>query len=499
MERPGTVLADRYRLIKPVGQGGLGAVWEAEHVTLRSRLAIKFMLRTGPRDSTPSQRFLREARIAASVKHRNVLEIIDFGFAETTSDSGATQDVPYMVMELLQGRSLGALIEDGRRLPLARVIDIVGSTLRGLAAVHDAGLVHRDIKPHNVFLVEDEDGAFPKLVDFGLSRRTGRGDLTAEGVVLGTPIYMSPEQAAGGSDLDARVDIYAMGVMLYEMLAGQPPFQGRGVAEVLHQVLHETITPLSELAPTVPRAVVDVIETAMSRDRALRFPDARTMRAALLAAVAAPAEASSRPMPRLTPSDQEARTLPAMTVPKVSLEPPSDTSTPEPSVPARSEGGCLVAVRTIVLAAVAIGVAVLVLEGPWSTAPAAPPDAGAPDDASTPLALAVVDAAGELDASVLDAAIVVDLDANDLDVGIDAYEEDAGPPPEDAAVVELDANDLDAGLDAPEPLVIEDAGTDAFVAPSRAHPRVTHPPRRVHHAPVHVRRRTRTTRRPRRR
>ncbi len=275
MQEPGTVVGERYKLVRKIGEGGIAAVWQGEHLTLGSSIAIKFLHRTGPMQSEASQRFLREARVAASVRHRNVVEIIDFGFAEG--------EIPYMVMELLEGRSLGSYLEEKGRLPPAEAAQIVAGTLRGLVAVHAAGLVHRDIKPDNVFLVSDpEEGTFAKLVDFGLSRRAGRSDMTAEGTLMGTPQYMSPEQAAGSADIDGRTDVYAMGVVLYELVSGRVPFDSDSLAEVLSSVIHERPKSIRELVPDVPEKLEFVIETAMAKDREHRFVDARAMRTSLV-------------------------------------------------------------------------------------------------------------------------------------------------------------------------------------------------------------------------
>ncbi|MFO0680483.1 MAG: serine/threonine-protein kinase [Sandaracinus sp.] len=309
MQEPGTIVGERYKLVRKIGEGGLAAVWEAEHLTLGSRIAVKFLHRTGPMQSEASQRFLREARVAASVRHRNVVEIVDFGFAEG--------EIPYMVMEFLEGRSLGAYLEEKGRLPFDEAARIIAGTLRGLAAVHAAGLVHRDIKPDNVFLVDDaEEGFYPKLVDFGLSRRAGRSDMTAEGTLMGTPQYMSPEQAMGQTDLDARADIYAVGVVLYELVSGVVPFDSDSLADILTSVVHTPPKPLKQLVPEVPDKLAFVVETAMAKDREHRFVDARAMRNSLIdTGVYANEEPPSGLIQRLSIDEAEAAavspTLPA--------------------------------------------------------------------------------------------------------------------------------------------------------------------------------------------
>ncbi len=252
----------------------MAQVWRAEHLTLGRAVAVKFLHAAGSPNGEAAQRFVREARLAASITHRNVVDIVDFGLTEP-------DHVPYMVMELLRGRALGEHLEASGPLAIPDAARIVSELLRGLAAVHDAGLVHRDLKPDNIFLVDDEDGAYPKLVDFGLSRRVGRSDMTAQGIILGTPDYMSPEQAEGASHIDARTDVYAMGVILYELVSGQMPFDGASLAELLSHVADGTSIPLRARLPDAPEALVAIIERAMHRDPGQRFASAREMRAAL--------------------------------------------------------------------------------------------------------------------------------------------------------------------------------------------------------------------------
>jgi serine/threonine-protein kinase len=277
----GTVIGGRYRLVRRVGEGAIAQIWEAEHLTLGRPVAIKFLHTTGSPQSEASQRFVREARVAAAVKHRNVVDIVDFGL--TDGDHR-----PYMVMELLEGTTLNQYLEKRTRLPIGEAARIVSDMLRGLAAVHDAGIVHRDLKPDNIILVNDEDGPFPKLVDFGLSRKVGRGDMTAEGIILGTPDYMSPEQAQGQRHIDARTDIYSMGVIFYELVTGQMPFDGGTLAELLSRVVDGKSVPLTDRLPDAPPLLVDIISRAMHRDRNKRFANAREMRAALATANLAP-------------------------------------------------------------------------------------------------------------------------------------------------------------------------------------------------------------------
>jgi serine/threonine protein kinase len=282
MLKSGQVVAGRYQLASPIGEGAMGAVWRAEDQTLRRQVAIKFLFVKAARDpQVMVDQFLREARIAASVQHRNVIQTVDFG---TFGDYQ-----PFMVMELLNGESLGDRL--AREPPLSReqVIHIVSLTLRGLSAVHDTGIVHRDLKPHNVFLQRDADAVYPKILDFGISRSVQQGArpsaiATQEGMIVGTPDYMSPEQARGEADIDKRSDIYSMGVMLYEALTGQLPFSSETVGGLIVQIMTCEPPPMIEVANDVSQALSDLVAQAMSKDRDQRFPDARAMRRALLGA-----------------------------------------------------------------------------------------------------------------------------------------------------------------------------------------------------------------------
>jgi serine/threonine-protein kinase len=271
----GQVLDGKYRLERELGQGGMGVVWLGEHVLLKKRVAIKTLRAEIAQIPDIATRFGTEARAASAIEHNNVVRVTDFG---TTSDG-----IVYLVMELLAGRALADEMAERGRLGRTRSLHIAIEVLRGLGAAHAAGVVHRDLKPENVFLSKATDGEIVKVVDFGLARLVAESDvrLTATGSVMGTPLYMSPEQARGLRDVDARADLYAVAVMLYEMLAGQPPFAGETFAEVAHAVLEAKPKPLGELTPDAEPPLVAVIGKAMAADRNLRFADAAEMRAAL--------------------------------------------------------------------------------------------------------------------------------------------------------------------------------------------------------------------------
>jgi serine/threonine-protein kinase len=279
----GQTIAGRYLLVAPIGEGAMGAVWRAEDQTLKRQVAIKFLFVKAARDPQAMiDQFLREARIAASVQHRNVIQTVDFGTID--------QFQPFMVMELLNGESLGDRF--AREPPLSReqIIHIISLTLRGLAAVHDAGIVHRDLKPQNVFLQRDSDAVYPKILDFGISRSLeSLGDrpsaiATQEGMIVGTPDYMSPEQARGEGNIDKRSDIYSMGVILYEGLSGRLPFEAETIGDLIVQIVTKDPPPLRAVCPDVPQSLSDLVTQCIAKQRDHRFADARAMRRALLAA-----------------------------------------------------------------------------------------------------------------------------------------------------------------------------------------------------------------------
>jgi serine/threonine protein kinase len=276
----GSTIAGRYRLAALIGEGGMASVWRAEDETLKRSVAIKLLYFGAHRDAQATvEHFLREARIAASIQHRNVINTVDFG----TTELG----VPYMVMELLQGESLAARLERAPRLAMEEVVRLASLTLRGLAAVHDAGIVHRDLKPQNVFLQQDAEAVYPKILDFGISRSLAASAerpsavATQQGLVVGTPHYMAPEQARGEADIDKRADIYAMAVIIYEGITGQLPFDAETAGALLVKIISSQACPMRELRPDVPAVLSDCIAQAMAPVREHRFVDAKVFRRAL--------------------------------------------------------------------------------------------------------------------------------------------------------------------------------------------------------------------------
>ncbi len=262
----------------------MATVWEATHLALNRRVAVKLVHLPGVSPSQARDRFLREARVAAAVRHRNVVDILDFG----TDEDGR----PFMVMELLVGRPLSARLEVAPAVGVEEAVGIMARVLSGLAAVHDAQILHRDLKPENVFLVEDEEGVCPKLLDFGVSRALdSRGGLesvlpTVENAIVGTPHYMSPEQARGLRTVDHRSDLWSAGVMLFELLTGTLPFDDPAPGDVIIRIATSAPPSLSSVRPELEGPLEQLVQRALSRAPSDRFPTARAMHAALLEAAA---------------------------------------------------------------------------------------------------------------------------------------------------------------------------------------------------------------------
>lgn len=260
-----------------IGQGGMARVYRAEHKGLQRQVALKVLVDGLGTGSDGHERFLREARIAAAIKHPNVVNIFDVGVHHGT---------PYLVMELLSGVDLDAFVESKGRLDEGTMMDIVVPIAGALAAVHDAGIVHRDLKPGNIFLARGRnDEIEPRLLDFGISKSVAPDQMkltSGRGLVMGTPFYMSPE-AARGAEMTPLSDQYALGVVLYECATGVNPFTGASsFAEVVQRVTTGEYKPVSSHNVPLSRRMVAIIERAMHLDPAQRFPDMRAMGRELL-------------------------------------------------------------------------------------------------------------------------------------------------------------------------------------------------------------------------
>lgn len=258
----------KYDLVSPLGQGGMGVVWRARQVDLGRDVAIKIMLSGEHASEEMLERFRREARLAAKLQDPGIVHVFDYG------NEGRLH---YFVMELVEGQSLKELIAKGP-LPVDRAVRIAADAAKALGAAHDAGVVHRDVKPGNLLI--DTKGRV-RVADFGLAKDLSDASLTATGTVVGTPSYMAPEQAAGEiSRISPRTDVYALGAVLYEMLTGRPPFTGTALA-VLRQIDSQAPTPLSKLNPAVPSAVEAVVMRALEKEPEPRFANGKELAMAL--------------------------------------------------------------------------------------------------------------------------------------------------------------------------------------------------------------------------
>ncbi|HVR62463.1 MAG TPA: protein kinase [Polyangia bacterium] len=274
---PGTLLAETYKIVRLIGSGGMGEVYEATHTRLTGRYAVKVLHRHWAGDPRAIVRFGREAQITSGLRHPNIVAIIDFDYTPAGS--------PYLVMEYIDGVELATVIAGQAPIAAERVVRIVDQIASALTAVHARNIVHRDLKPQNIFLVPGERPGDErvKLVDFGISKvRAASVALTGERAVLGTPQYMAPEQAQAAGEVDGRADQFALAAIVYEMLTGRMAFPGDRMEIVVYRISHEEPRPLG---PAWGPALASVIMRALAKDPAGRFPSTDDFAAALRAAV----------------------------------------------------------------------------------------------------------------------------------------------------------------------------------------------------------------------
>jgi len=268
----GAVIAGKYRLEKRLAIGGMGELWTGQHIQLDVHVAIKFMDPNHAGSALARQRFEREAKMVASLKSAHVVHVQDYGVED---------DRPYIVMELLQGEDMSKRLKRERRLSLAVTSTILMQIARGLRRAHEAGLIHRDLKPPNIFMARGEDEEeVVKILDFGIAKDTmepALGEGTKTGELMGSPHFMSPEQIRGSKDIDHRSDLWSLGVILFRTVTGSLPFKGEAIGAVIAQILADPIPVPSALNPSLSPAVDAYFMRAFSRDRETRFQSAREM------------------------------------------------------------------------------------------------------------------------------------------------------------------------------------------------------------------------------
>lgn len=360
---PGALLGAKYRVQSVLGAGAMGRVLRAQNELTGKAVALKWMHPEVASTPNASERLLREARAAAQLKHPNVVDIYDIVHEGSTL---------FLVMELLEGETLSAFLRRNPQPPLSEFIALLLQALEGVAAAHDRGVIHRDLKPDNIFLVRAQgtEEVRVKVVDFGVAKLTGQlaPTITAAGSAVGTPFYMSLEQLRGDRDIDGRSDVYAFGVMLYEAITGRMPYRASSLTELAIRVATGNAPPVKQLRPDVPTSLAGIVDRACARDREQRFPSARALIGELRTiatqrgfrlAMTEPAA----PLPLVALSEQAGRSTmgpcvpgpPASYVPTVPVDALSSSSlsareTPAPDVPQRR-----LARSWRVMAAIALG------------------------------------------------------------------------------------------------------------------------------------------------
>ncbi len=292
----GLMVTDNLRLVRQIGEGGMGTVWVAHHLTLDTEVAVKFMAPELATHPDAVARFTREAKSAARMRSPHVVKIFDYGLQEG--------GVPYMTMELLEGEDLDERVSRAGRLSARETIEVVTQLSKALSEAHACGVVHRDIKPDNVFLMSCGDDFFVKVLDFGIAKSSGASAVrvTCSGTTIGTPIYMSPEQILSAKDVDYRCDLWSLAVVAYYCLTGRVPFEGETFGAVCIAVDRGRMVAPSELQRAVPRAVDAWFARALARDIGARFRSAKEMADAFVVAMGAPVPSRSLSftLPRLT-------------------------------------------------------------------------------------------------------------------------------------------------------------------------------------------------------
>jgi serine/threonine protein kinase len=317
----GRVLSERYRILRKLGEGGMGVVYLAEHVVIEKKLALKVLFPDLTRRADLIQRFMQEAKSASRIGHENVIDITDFG--------QSPEGYVFIAMEYLSGQDLGQVLKASGLLSWQRAQPIVVQIVKALRAAHERGIIHRDMKPENIFVTPRDDGReFVKVLDFGIAKVMGLDEdvprLTRTGMIFGTPEYMSPEQAQGQS-VDHRVDIYAVGCIMFHILTGQVPFKADSFMGILSKHMMEAPEPPRSLNPTIDPAIEAIILRAMEKDPAKRFQSMRELLQALLPAPSAELSGAVPVSPGLSSPRTAVASAPSAAGAAPVAQPPSQT------------------------------------------------------------------------------------------------------------------------------------------------------------------------------
>ncbi len=386
-----------YRLLQRIGEGGMGVVFLAEHAMLGRRAAIKVLHPTYSMQPEIVQRFFNEARAATAISDPGIVQIFDFG---QHTDGSA-----YIVMELLDGEALDRRLSRQGTMYVAEVLVIVRQVAASLAAAHARGIIHRDLKPENIFLVRDAEvpgGQRAKILDFGIAKLSGvDGSKTSTSAVMGTPMYMSPEQCRGAGQVDPRSDIYSLGCVLVTLLTGRPPFEAEGAGELIAMHLREMPMPPSLRVPSIPASVDALVMRCLAKDPNARYASANDLAAAIGSLLTQPAIANVATMPQQGHHASPTTLSSAAGV--------GGTQTTQPTQPTKGRGMLYAVVGLVVVGGGATAIAVSQSGGkPETTVTAtlppppvvAPPPAPAPTPPPAPVAPPKVDARGAVAAQL---------------------------------------------------------------------------------------------------
>jgi serine/threonine protein kinase len=326
----GDVLARKYRVERVLAKGNMGVVVAATHVDLGQLLAVKMMLPDTEQTPELRERFMREARAAVRLKSQHVARVVDVGIDE--------HDAPYMAMEYLEGQDLADTLKARGPLPFDEAVEFVLQACEAVGEAHALGIVHRDLKPANLFLTKDVSGApCVKVLDFGISKLSGAElTLTQEAQALGSPLYMSPEAMGSAKHVDARTDIWALGIILYQLVAGRTPFHETTMAQLCNRILFGTPTPLADLRPDAPPGFEAIILRCLEREREKRFDNVAAFAGALLPYTPARARIYIERISRVVGVEPAPMSLPSGTA---DTQPGVGPRAPMASVPAMAAAG----------------------------------------------------------------------------------------------------------------------------------------------------------------